>query len=158
MGFRTTERMTGHHEFRNGLGSPGRHPFAFRVTWGPERLRDWLDPRSDRFLWQELSGEVEAGGLCGPTPCEGTLHLQYGQGRIRYVFDFDVRGTTHRFVGDKVWLRWHNLAVTHRLCTGTVVELGSGRLVSTAVTTFKWRDLPGLLLGGVRPRHLRAAG
>lgn len=152
MGFSTSERMAGTHEFRDGAGPPGRHAFSFEVTWGPDRLRDWLDPRSDHFLWQELRGTVTADGLCGPTPCEGTLHLDYLHGRIRYVFDFEVDGTAYRYVGDKSHLRWHNLAVTHRLCTGTIVEVETGRLVSTSVVTFKWRDLPSLLLGGLRGR------
>ena len=147
MGFRASEVMTGWHEFTDGAGPPGRHPFAFRVRWGPDSLREWLDPRSATFLWQELAGEVRVGGLCDWTPCEGTLHLQYvPQRRIRYDFDFDVDGCTYRYVGEKTNLRWWNLAVTHTTCYGVVTERGTDRLVSTGTSLFRLRDLPRLLM------------
>lgn len=150
MGFRAREIMRGWHEFHDGWPPGGRHPFAFRASWGPDRLRDWLDPRKPTFLWQELDGEVRAGGLCDWTPCRGTLHLQYWPDRrIRYDFDFQVDGRTFRYVGDKQNLRWWNLAVTHTTCFGVLTERATGRLVSTGVTLFHLRDLPGLL--AVRP-------
>jgi hypothetical protein len=147
VGFRTREVMTGWHEFTDGAGPAGRHPFAFRATWGPDSLRAWLDPRSPAFLWQELEGEVLAGGLCAWTPCQGTLHLRYfPERRIRYDFDFEVGNTTYRYVGQKTNLRWWNLAVTHTTCYGVVTERGTDRLVSTGTTTFHLRDLPRLLM------------
>lgn len=146
MGFRAREVMRGHHEFVEGGGPPGRHPFAFRATWGPDRLRDWLDPRKPTFLWQPLQGEVLAGGLCDWTPCAGSLHLQYWpQRRIRYAFEFDVDGIRYRYLGDKVDLRLWNLAVSHTTCTHALTEQRSGRLVATGVTRFHLRDLPALL-------------
>ena len=39
-GFRAREQMRGHHEFHDGWGPAGRLPFAFRVSWGPDRVRD----------------------------------------------------------------------------------------------------------------------
>ena len=51
-GFSIREAMTGNHEFQVGFGPPGVHPFGFRLTWGPERITDWLNPLGDRFLWQ----------------------------------------------------------------------------------------------------------
>lgn len=147
MGFRTREEMTGEHEFVGDHGPPGQHPFAFRVRWGPDRLREWLNPLGQRFLWQELEGEVRVGGLCDWTPCRGTLELQYfGPRRIRYTFDFEVEGRTYRFLGDKVDIRLWNLPVSHTTCTGALVELGSGQLVSRSVTRFRLRDLPRLVL------------
>jgi hypothetical protein len=149
-GFRTREAMRGHHEFHDGYGPPGRHPFVFRARWGPDRLREWLDPRQDTFLWQELDGEVLAGGLSDDwTPCRGTLHLQYfPQRRIRYDFDFEAGGRTFRYVGDKQNIRWWNLLVSHTTCFGVVTERSTDRLVSTGVTLFRMRDLPRLLAVG----------
>jgi hypothetical protein len=150
MGFKARELMQGHHEFHDGYGPPGRHPFAFRARWGPDRLRDWLDPRKETFLWQELDGEVLAGGLGeGWTPCRGTLHLQYfPQRRIRYDFDFEAGGRTFRYVGDKQNIRLWNLLVSHTTCFGVVTERSTDRLVSTGVTLFRMRDLPRLLAVG----------
>ena len=150
MGFVVQETMSGTHELESGWGAPGRQPFAFRVAWGPERLREWLDPRSPQFLWQELEGEVRLGGLDGVpewAPCRGTLELDYfGSARIRYVFDVPAGERTFRFQGDKVELRPWNLLVTHTTCFGTLTELESGRLVSRSVTRFRLRDLPRMAL------------
>lgn len=146
MGFHARELMRGYHEFVDGNGPAGRHPFAFRARWGPESLREWLDPRKPTFLWQELAGEVSAGGLCDWTPMQGTLHLQYlPERRIRYDFDFAVDGRTYRFLGDKVNLRWYNLATSHTTCFGVLTERKTGQLVSTGTTLFHFRDLPRLL-------------
>lgn len=146
MGFRARELMRGYHEFVDGYGPGGRHPFAFRARWGPDSLRDWLDPRKPTFLWQELEGEVCAGGLCDWTPIRGTLHLQYlRERRIRYDFDFTVDGRTFHFLGDKVNVRWWNLATSHTTCFGVLSERATGRIVSTGVTLFHLRDLPRLL-------------
>lgn len=145
MGFQTYETMRGHHEFV-GEGPPGRQPFAFRGAWGPDRLRDWLNPASDRFLWQELRGEVLAGGLCDWTPMQGTLAMQYfGLRRIRYEFDFEVAGEGYRWLGDKHDIRLWNLPFSHTTCSGALTHRASGRLVSTGVVFFQMRDLPGLL-------------
>ncbi len=143
MGFSTRETMSGYHDL---VDEPGRRPFEFRVEWGPERLRDWLNPTSERFLWQPLRGEVLVGGLCDWTPCTGTLSLEYFTSRrIRYSFDFEVDGKTYRYGGDKVGIALWNLPVSHMTCTGAIRELDTGRLVSTAVCWFKLRDLPKLV-------------
>jgi hypothetical protein len=85
------------------------------------------------------------GGLCDWAPCKGTLSLEYGKQRIRYRFDFEAGGKLYRFSGDKVNIRPWNLGTSHTTCFGTLVELDSGRLVSTSVTEFRLRDLPGFL-------------
>jgi hypothetical protein len=147
MGFRIDELMSGYHRFHDGAGPSGKHPFAFRVTWGPDRLRDWINPLSDRFMWQELSGEVQVGGLSTAwAPCTGTLELLYHQRRIRYVFDANVEGRHLRYVGEKVNISPINLPFSHTTCFGTLTEQGTGRLLSTSVVTFKLRHLPGFLL------------
>ena len=154
MGFSTNEVMSGYHELAD---ESGRKHFEFRVNWGPESLRDWLNPRSDRFMWQRLSGEIIAEGLCGWTPCEGTLSLEYfGPRRIRYSFDFEVEGKVYRYVGDKVGIAIWNLPVSHTTCTGVITELETGRLVSTAVCWFRLRHLPKLM-GSVRWRRPESA-
>ena len=143
-GFRVRERMSGWHERVDGAGE--RRPLSFEGEWGPDRLRDWLDPRSPAFLWQEIRGTISADGLCAAAPFRGTLSLQYvGLRRIRYVLDFDVDGRPHRLLGDKENLRWWNLLVTHTTCFVTVTDLSTGRLVSRGTVLFRLRDLPGLL-------------
>ena len=142
MGFRIRETMMGTHEFHNGAGARGQHPFGFEVTWGPERLREWLSPTSARFMWQELEGKVLIGGLTGWVDCRGTLDLQYfSKQRIRYCFDAEVQGTIYRYVGEKVNIHPLNLPVSHTTCFGHLTELSTGKLISTSVVTFKMRDL-----------------
>ncbi len=146
MGFRIREVMTGTHEFQDGRQPSGSQPFRFRVAWGPERMLAWLNPLSDQFLWQELEGEVQVGGLCDWTPCRGTLELQYfSRGRIRYSFDFRVDDVTYHYIGEKVHIRPWNLPFSHTTCFGTLTELESGKLVSTSLVHFKLHHLPGFL-------------
>lgn len=141
MGFRIRELMMGYHEYHEG--PPGRQPFGFRLTWGPDRLRDWLNPFGERFMWQEAHGEVLIGGLTDWTPCSGTLELQYvSHRRIRYCFDAVVDGVIYRYVGEKLNINPINLPVSHTTCYGTLTELESGRLVSTSLVFFKLRHLP----------------
>lgn len=139
MSFALTETMAGRH---TPVGGGRDRPFAFEVTWGPGRLRDWADPRSERFLWNRLAGRVKADGLCDWTPCEGTLSLDYAHGRIVYAFDAVADGRPIRFHGEKVNIRPWNLSFSHTTCVGTLVDLDSGRLLSRVVATFKLRDLP----------------
>ena len=144
MGFRVTETMRGWHELRDGPG--GRLPFEFSARWGPDRFSEWIDPRKPTFLWQELDGEVSAGGLCNRAPCHGTLHLRYFPDRaIRYDFDFDADGVGYHYSGEKVNLLPWNLLVSHTTCYGVVTARATGRLVSTGVTLFRLRDLPSFL-------------
>lgn len=147
MGFRLSETMSGEHEFRDGRAPAGPFPCALRLRWGPERLRDWLNPLSGTFLWQEAAGELRFEGLCDWTPCKGTLELDYfRRRRIRYELDLEHEGVAYRFVGEKLDLRPWNLAVSHTTCFGTLIELGSGRLVSTSLLRFRLSDLPGFVL------------
>lgn len=137
--------------FQPDLGPPGRHPFSFELSWGPDRLGEWLDPTGDAFLWQEARGSLTAGGLCEAAPCTGTLALDYPRGRIRYTLDFEATSPANgesvlcRYVGEKLRLRPWNLLTTHTTCYGTLVELASGRLVSRSIVTFRLRHLPRFL-------------
>jgi hypothetical protein len=139
MPFAITETMSGRH---TPVASGRDQPFAFEVTWGPERVRDWADPRSDRFLWNPLRGRVQAGGLFPWSPCAGSLSLDYARGRIVYTFDAETDTGTVRFHGEKVNIRPWNLAFSHTTCFGTLTELESQRLLSRVVVRFRLRDLP----------------
>ncbi len=139
MSFRITETMAGRHTAVDGGKD---QPFAFEVTWGPRQLRDWANPLSERFLWNELAGRVRADGLFDWTPCTGSLSLDYARGRVVYTFDAEVAGRPVRFHGEKVNIRPWNLAFSHTTCFGTLVDLESGRLLSRVVVSFRLRDLP----------------
>jgi hypothetical protein len=78
-------------------------------------------------------------------PCLGTLELQYARGRIVYGFDLDIDGVVHRYQGHKANIRPSTLPHSHTTCFGTLVELSTGRLVSTSVTRFRLRTLPHFL-------------
>ncbi len=142
LGFSMDEVMSGSHEFEPGMGPPGRHPFEFRVTWGPRNIFHWANPLNEEFMTQPLSGTVTVGGMCYRVPCDGTLELAYfTEGKIRYTFDFSVDGKAYHFVGEKVNIRPWNLPVSHTTCFGTLVEKETGKLVSRSVTYFKlWRS------------------
>ncbi|MBW1988117.1 MAG: hypothetical protein JRI97_01085 [Deltaproteobacteria bacterium] len=141
LGFKMDEVMSGYHEFEPGMGPPGRHPFEFRVTWGPKSLVRWINPVSSDFMTQPLEGTVTAGALCFRAPCKGILELLYfTEGKIRYTFDFTVGATEYEFVGEKVHIRPWNLPVSHTTCFGIVKEKDTGKLLSRSVTFFKlWR-------------------
>jgi len=148
LGFSLTEVMRGEHQFEPGFGETGWRPMSFRVQWGPQRLRDWLNPRSDAFLTQPLRGTVSIAGLCEDATCEGTLELRYfNEHRIRYAFSFEVAGESYRLVAEKVNIQPWNLPVSHTTCFGTLVESRSGRLVSRSVTYFRLSALLSFLLG-----------
>ena len=143
LGFKMDEIMSGEHSFEPGFGPPGRHPMKFQVTWGPKEMGRWINPASDAFLRQELSGTVSVGGLCEKAPCEGELKLDYfGEHKIRYSFEFTAKDKEYRFVGEKVNIKPWNLPVSHTTCFGRVTETKTGRLVSTSVTYFKLHTAP----------------
>ncbi|MBI5486518.1 MAG: hypothetical protein HY905_04225 [Deltaproteobacteria bacterium] len=151
-GFRMDEVMSGTHVFETGAGPQGRHEFSFTVTWGPDDLVRWLDPRSGSFLTQDLDGTVTIGGLCEAAPCKGRLELRYFDEHVlRYRFEFEVRGVHYRYVGEKVNIQPWNLPVSHTTCFGVVTEADTGRLISRSVTHFRLRTVPAFL------RSLRAA-
>lgn len=146
VGFRMDEVMSGEHVFEPGCGPQGRHPMSFAVTWGPDDLRTWGDPRSGEFLTQDLEGTVTVGGLCGETPCRGRLELRYfDEHALRYTFEFDAAGRRYRYVGEKVNIRPWNLPVSHTTCYGVLTEAHSGRLISRSVTHFRFRTIPAFL-------------
>ncbi len=147
LGFSADEVMSGRHRFEPGFGPDGDQFFEFRVTWGPKNLARWVNPFAGRFMVQELSGFVTAEGLCEAAPCQGTLELKYFSDHlIRYSFSFEADGTACRYVGEKVNIKLWNLPVSHTTCFGRLTEIDTGRLVSTSVTHFRMRTLPGFLL------------
>ncbi len=138
LGFRMDEVMSGTHRFEPGAGPPGEHPIEFRVTWGPDHITTWVNPRQEEFLRQPLEGRITVGGLCSNVPCRGTLALDYFRGnRIVYTFDFAVDGLEYRFVGEKVNIKPWNLPVSHTTCYGVLTEKETSKLVSKSVTHFR---------------------
>ena len=138
VGFSIEETMSGTQVFEPGMGPEGELPFSFTVTWGPSNLKEWGDPRGENFLVQPLCGTVTAEGLCGATPCEGTLSLRYFRNySIRYEFTFEQSGVHYRYVGEKVNIKPWNLPVSHTTCFGTLTQRDSGQLVARSVTHFR---------------------
>ncbi|HEY3449835.1 MAG TPA: hypothetical protein VGK67_26005 [Myxococcales bacterium] len=147
VGFQMDETMTGEHEFAPGFGPAGKRKLEFRVTWGPKNVARWISPGSQEFLTQPLAGTVTVDGLCEAAPCTGTLELRYlGEHLIRYTFGFEAGGKKLRYVGEKRDIRPWNLPVSHTTCFGKITEVETGALVSTSVTHFRLRTLPGFLL------------
>ncbi len=146
LGFVMDEVMSGHHAYEKGQGPAGSLPFVFKATWGPRDLIKWLNPLGGEFMKQPMKGWVTAGGLCEKAPMTGTLELNYfTEGRIRYTFDFTVKGVAYRYVGEKVNIKPWNLPVSHTTCFGTLVEKDSGRLVSRSVTFFRFSTTPAFM-------------
>jgi hypothetical protein len=145
-GFRMDEVMSGTHEFEPGCGPAGKLPLSFRVTWGPDDLRKWLDPRGGSFLTQPLTGTVTVGGLCQDAPCTGRLELRYfDEHALRYTLDFLGCGVPYHYVGEKVNIRLWNLPVSHTTCYGRLTDADTGRLVSRSVTHFRLSTVPAFL-------------
>lgn len=146
LGFRIHEIMTGEHQFEPNQGPAGHFPFEFRVTWGANPLREWVRPSSERFMTNDLEGEVTVGGLCEKTPCKGRLELRYfKEHKIRYLFDFQCNGADYHFEGEKVNIRPWNLLISHTTCYGVLTEKISGVVVSRSVTHFRLRAFPAFL-------------
>ena len=146
LGFKIDEVMSGEHRFEPSFGPDGPRKMEFRGSWGPENIVEWLRPSSEKFLWQEFEGSITIEGLCKDAPATGSLELGYFEDKkIRYTLDFEVDGKPYRFVGEKVNIRPWNLPVSHTTCFGTLVEVESGKLVSTSVTHFQLRDAPKFL-------------
>jgi hypothetical protein len=146
IGFVMEEVMSGEHRFEPGFGDPAPRPMEFRVTWGPKELKDWINWRGDKFMWQELHGTVSIDGLCDNAPCDGTLELKYFSEHIlRYTFTFTAKGKEYRFVGEKVNIQPWNLPVSHTTCYGVLTEAKTGKLVSKSVTHFRLSTTPAFL-------------
>lgn len=147
IGFEMREVMSGTHRFENGFGPNGEFPLEFNVVWGTDNLREWLNPKSERFLVNDLSGYVTVGGLCHNVPVEGRLELKYfTEFKIRYVFEFEVNGIVYLYKGEKVNIKPWNLPISHTTCFGTIIEKESGKLVSRSVVFFRYSTIPSFLL------------
>jgi hypothetical protein len=145
-GFRMDEVMSGTHVFEPGCGPAGRLPMSFTVTWGPDDVLRWVDPRSGDFLTQTLEGTVTVGGLCEDAPCKGRLELRYfDEHMLRYTFEFEVGGVRYRYLGEKVNIQAWNLPVSHTTCYGVLTEAETGRLISRSVTHFRLSAIPAFL-------------
>lgn len=146
LGFLMDEVMSGKHEFEPGSGPEGRHPFEFRVTWGPKEITSWLNPLGNGFFTHGLEGKVTVGGLCEAAPCKGSMEVRYFKDhKIRYTFDFNVNGTDYHYVGEKVNIKPWNLPASHTTCFGVLTESETAKLVSRSVTHFRMRTIPAFL-------------
>jgi NAD(P)-dependent dehydrogenase (short-subunit alcohol dehydrogenase family) len=141
-GFRIDEDMIGDHAFE---GSSERQPMRFRATWGTDDLGAWLSAGPTSAPLQ-LEGKVTVGGLAEDVPMKGSIALRYLEGRIRYEFEFAAAGKRYHYVGEKVNIRPWNLPTSHTTCFGRLTEVETGKLVSSSVTHFRFRDLPQFLL------------
>jgi hypothetical protein len=142
VGFLVDETMTGIHEGAE-TGARALRPLEFRITWGPERLGDWLNPYGVRCMDQRAHGTISVDGLCDAAPCDGFLKLDYLRGgRIRYSLDFEVDGNSYRYMGAKVNIRPWNLPVSHTTCFGRIIDLRTGTVISNSVVYFRLSSLP----------------
>jgi len=147
MGFQMREIMSGTHRFENGAGPNGEFPLSFDVVWGTDNIVDWINPKGERFLVNELKGFVSVGGLCEKAEVTGTLELRYFKDfKIRYTFEFDANGKGYVYVGEKVNIKPWNLPVSHTTCFGTIVEKDTNRLISRSVVFFRYSTIPQFLL------------
>ncbi len=147
IGFLFDEVMTGKHRFEPGFGPPGDKFMQFKATWGPKHFSEWINPFGEKFLIQELTGTVTIEGLCENAPMSGTLELKYfSERKIRYTFEFTIEGKKYQYIGEKVNILPWNLPTSHTTCFGRLTEKKTGKLVSTSVTYFKLKTMPGFLL------------
>ncbi|MCX7944807.1 MAG: hypothetical protein N2746_09905 [Deltaproteobacteria bacterium] len=147
IGFEMRERMNGTHRFENGYGPDGVFPIEFDVVWGTSNILDWINPKSERFLVNDLSGHITVGGFCENAEVKGTLELKYfTEFKIRYKFEFEKDNKLYVYVGEKVNIKPWNLPVSHTTCFGTILEKDSGRLVSRSVVFFRYSTIPSFLL------------
>ncbi len=136
-GFRIDEVMSGEHEFEERFGPVGKHPMEFKVRWGTDNFKEWIDPKGEKFLMNHLHGTVKIEELCDETPCTGQLQLRYFKGRkILYSFTFTVDGTEYEYVGIKRNILPWNLLYTHTTCFGKLYLKENHTLISRSVTHF----------------------
>ena len=144
VGFRMEETMTGEHEFVDGQA--GKLPMEFKVIWGSKNLVDWSNPFDKDFMSNSLEGTVTIEGLCQDAPCTGRLELRYfSEQKIKYCFDFEVKGKTYQYRGEKRNIYPWNLPYSHTCCFGEVRLLATNELISTSMTHFHWDTLPDFL-------------
>lgn len=149
MGFSMTEIMEGVHHFSPDYSDDtSERAMKFEVVWGSMSMTEFLNPASPNFLTATLKGEVSIEGLCEKALCAGTLKLNYFvDNTIEYNFTFqDFTGIRYYYTGKKVNIKPWNLPTSHTTCFGTVVEEGTGKLVSTSTTFFKFKRIPSFLL------------
>ncbi len=146
IGFLVDEVMTGTHSFEPSFGSPEQRPMEFRVTWGAKHLPQRASPTNDRFMVYDLEGSVTIDGLCFRKPCRGSLALRYFKDHtIRYTFWFEVDGRPYKYLGEKRNIHLWNLPRSHTTCFGRLILEETGEVVSTSVTRFRMRSLPGFM-------------
>jgi len=142
-GFNMEELMIGDHEFTEGNGPEGKHPFFFKVIWGPKNLAKWANPFNKKFFTSGIEGEITIGGMAEKVPCKGTFELKYfDEQKIRYTLHFTIEGVDYEYIGEKRNIYPWNLPYSHTTCFGKVTEVETGRVISESVTHFRLEDIP----------------
>jgi hypothetical protein len=148
IGFKMDEIMVGTHTFSDRpLASP-QLPMNFSITWGNDNLLKFVNPGSDEFLFSCAKGFITVGGMANKADCIGTLKLMYfSERKIRYELDFKGDdGKAYKYIGEKVNLWPWNLHKTHMTCYGTITDNESGKVVSTSVVYFPFRELLNFIM------------
>jgi len=119
----------------------GKQPFSFNVKWGPKNIVDWASPNSSTFLFNQMTGVVNIGGLADNIPIIGSLEINYfKEQKIRYTYDLEFEGKNYLFIGEKVNIRLYNLTTSHTTCFGTLTNQETGELISRSITYFRLKD------------------
>jgi len=146
VGFNMEELMIGEHEFTEGNGPEGKHPFHFKVVWGPKNLAKWSNPFQEDFFINDLEGTISIGGLKDDVPCKGKLELKYfDEQKIRYTFDFNIDGVDYEYIGEKVNIYPWNLHYSHTTCFGKVTNKETNEVISDSITHFRFEDAPAFV-------------
>lgn len=155
IGFRFDEVMTGSYSITSKffpsaeiLSLPfGQRLMEFNITWGPDDIVDWINPKSPNFMKQKFYGTITLAGICKNCPCEGTLTLSYHKGELEYDMVFEDNGLKFGYVGKKTDIRPWNLQVTHTTCKGNIVlkNLFKGLEIAESVVHFRLSTLGDFL-------------
>ena len=147
LGFQMDEVMSGTHTMveQDGTIRAGL-PFRFEITWGPNDIREWMNPFGKSFLSQPLYGRITVGGLCENVYCMGNLYLEYWKGRIRYEIFFRHDGHNYKYEGHKTDIRPWNLHRTHTTCHGLLINLTTSHTISKSIVYFRLSTMPKFLM------------
>lgn len=148
IGFKINEMMTGSHTFANGSFKGEEMPLKFSLTWGNKSLLKFLNPASKEFLESNASGFITVGGLADNASCAGLLKLMYFTKRkIRYELDFNGDdGRAYKYVGEKINIWPWNIHRTHFTCYGTITDVETGKIISSSVVYFPFKEIAGFIL------------
>jgi len=148
IGFTMDETMTGTHAFSDGSYEGRQLPLSFFLTWGSSNLTEFLNPFSPGFFTSTANGFITVGGLADKADCTGKLELMYfSKRKIRYELDFTGDNSkAYKYVGEKLNLWPWNLHKTHFTCYGTITDIEAGKIISSSIVYFPYRQLIDFLM------------